>query len=71
MLNVGGKFGPTGRGLLDGPPEQWAEDLAGLTLEYGITGFILASDEGEMIELFAREVAPGTRELVAAERSRR
>jgi alkanesulfonate monooxygenase SsuD/methylene tetrahydromethanopterin reductase-like flavin-dependent oxidoreductase (luciferase family) len=70
LLNVGGQFGRTGRGLLDGPPEQWAEDLAGLTLEYGVTGFILAGDDPAAIELFAQEVAPATRDLVAAERAR-
>jgi alkanesulfonate monooxygenase SsuD/methylene tetrahydromethanopterin reductase-like flavin-dependent oxidoreductase (luciferase family) len=68
LLNVGGQFASTSRGLLNGPPDQWAEDLAGLTLEYGITGFILASDDPEAIELYAHEVAPATRELVAAER---
>ncbi|WP_211268552.1 LLM class flavin-dependent oxidoreductase [Actinoplanes subtropicus] len=40
LLNVGGRFATTGRAFLDGPPEQWAEDLAGLTLEYGVSGFI-------------------------------
>jgi alkanesulfonate monooxygenase SsuD/methylene tetrahydromethanopterin reductase-like flavin-dependent oxidoreductase (luciferase family) len=71
LLNVAGQFGGTGRGLLDGPPDQWAEDLAGLTLEYGITGFILAADDPAVIELYAREVAPATRQLVATERARR
>jgi alkanesulfonate monooxygenase SsuD/methylene tetrahydromethanopterin reductase-like flavin-dependent oxidoreductase (luciferase family) len=68
LLNIGGRFAPTGRALLDGPPEQWAEDLAGLTIEYGVTGFILATDDPHTIDLFAAEVAPATRELVAAER---
>ncbi|MFD0743946.1 LLM class flavin-dependent oxidoreductase [Phytohabitans flavus] len=68
LLNVGGQFAPTGRAFLDGPAEQWAEDLAGLTLEYGISGFVLATDDPYTIELFAAEVAPATRELVAAER---
>ena len=68
LLNIGGRFATTGRALLDGPPDQWAEDLAGLTLEHGITGFILAADDAPTIELFAAEVAPATRELVAAER---
>jgi alkanesulfonate monooxygenase SsuD/methylene tetrahydromethanopterin reductase-like flavin-dependent oxidoreductase (luciferase family) len=68
LLNVSGQFAPTGRAFLDGPAEQWAEDLAGLTLEYGITGFILGTDDAYTIEAFAAEVAPATRELVAAER---
>ena len=71
LLNISGQFARTGRSLLNGPPQQWAEDLAGLTLEYGITGFILAADDAPTIELFATEVAPATRELVAAERAHR
>ena len=70
LLNISGQFAPTGRSLLVGPPQQWAEELAGLTFEYGITGFILAADDARMIELFASEVAPATRELVATERSK-
>jgi alkanesulfonate monooxygenase SsuD/methylene tetrahydromethanopterin reductase-like flavin-dependent oxidoreductase (luciferase family) len=71
LLNISGQFGRTSRSFLNGPPQQWAEDLAGLTLEYGITGFILAADDAPTIELFASEVAPATRELVAAARARR
>jgi alkanesulfonate monooxygenase SsuD/methylene tetrahydromethanopterin reductase-like flavin-dependent oxidoreductase (luciferase family) len=69
LLNVGGQFAPTGRSFLNGPAEQWAEDLAGLTLEYGVSAFILATDDAATIERFAAEVAPATRELVAAERA--
>lgn len=68
LLNVSGQFAPSGRSLLVGPPRQWADELAHLTLEYGITGFILAADAAATIERFAAEVAPATRELVAAER---
>ncbi len=71
LLNISGQFAPSGRGLLNGPPQQWAEDLARLTLEYGISGFILAADDTATIERFAAEVAPATRELVAAERAHR
>lgn len=68
FLNISGQFAASGRSLLVGPPQQWAEDLAGLALNYGISGFILAADDAPTIELFASEVAPATRELVAAER---
>ena len=71
LLNISGQFARSGASLLNGPPRQWAEELAGMTLEYGITGFILAADDAPSIELFAAEVAPATRELVAAERARR
>ncbi len=69
FLNISGQFARDGRSLLKGPPQQWAEELAAITLEYGITGFILAADDAPSIELFAAEVAPATRELVAAARS--
>ncbi|OZV81711.1 LLM class flavin-dependent oxidoreductase [Micromonospora echinospora] len=70
LLNVTGRFAATGTAFLDGPAEQWAEDLAGLTVEYGVSAFVLAADDPATIERFAAEVAPATRELVAAERDR-
>lgn len=69
LLNISGQFGRSGRGLLNGPPQQWAEELTRISLDYGITGFILATDDAPSIEIFAAEVAPATRELVAAERA--
>jgi alkanesulfonate monooxygenase SsuD/methylene tetrahydromethanopterin reductase-like flavin-dependent oxidoreductase (luciferase family) len=71
LLNISGQFARSGRSLLVGPPQQWAEELAGITLEYGVTGFILMTDDAPSIERFAAEVAPATRDLVAAERARR
>ncbi|WP_433431533.1 LLM class flavin-dependent oxidoreductase [Nonomuraea sp. CA-141351] len=68
LLNLSGRFSQSSRGLLDGPPDQWAEELAGLALDHGVSAFILMGDEPAAIELFAAEVAPATRELVAAER---
>jgi hypothetical protein len=68
---ISGQFAQSGRSLLNGPPQQWAEDLAEITLEYGVSGFILAADDAPSIELFAAEVAPATRELVAAQCARR
>jgi alkanesulfonate monooxygenase SsuD/methylene tetrahydromethanopterin reductase-like flavin-dependent oxidoreductase (luciferase family) len=69
LLNVNGRFAATGRGVLDGPAEQWAEELADLALTEGISTFILASDDPDDLRRFAAEVAPATRELVAAERA--
>jgi len=70
LLNIAGQFAQSPHSLLNGPPQQWAEQLAGMTLNYGITGFILAADDAPTIERFAAEVAPAVRELVAAERAR-
>jgi len=69
MLNVTGQFSHYGSAFLNGPPRQWAEDLAGLTLEYGISTFLVSADDVQTVELFANEVAPAVRELVAAERA--
>ncbi|MGM7666209.1 LLM class flavin-dependent oxidoreductase [Microbacterium sp. A93] len=68
LLNISGQFSASGRGLFVGPPRDWAEQAAGLTHDYGITGFILATDDANVIEYFAAEVAPAARELIAAER---
>jgi alkanesulfonate monooxygenase SsuD/methylene tetrahydromethanopterin reductase-like flavin-dependent oxidoreductase (luciferase family) len=70
LLNISGQFANSGNGSpLNGPPQQWAEELATVALEYGVSSFILAADDPTTIELFARDVAPATRELVAAARS--
>jgi alkanesulfonate monooxygenase SsuD/methylene tetrahydromethanopterin reductase-like flavin-dependent oxidoreductase (luciferase family) len=68
LLNISGQFARTSGGFLAGPPRQWAEQLAEVTLEYGTSGFILTTDDAATIEVYAAEVAPAARELVAAER---
>lgn len=68
LLNINGTFSDFGRSFLDGPAEQWAEELAGLVLEHGISAFILAGDDPATIQEYAAEVAPAVRELVSAER---
>ncbi|MEU2616204.1 LLM class flavin-dependent oxidoreductase [Micromonospora sp. NPDC007271] len=69
LLNVSGRFARSSAGFLAGPPEQWVEELAGLTLDHGVSAFILGADDPTAIQLFAQEVAPAVRELVAAERA--
>ncbi|KUH65495.1 5,10-methylene tetrahydromethanopterin reductase [Mycolicibacterium novocastrense] len=66
LLNIGGSF--SGSGFLQGPPRQWAEELADVALAFGISGFVLASDDTAATERYAAEVAPAVRQLVAAER---
>ncbi|KAB7745612.1 LLM class flavin-dependent oxidoreductase [Nostocoides sp. F2B08] len=70
MYNVSGRFG-TGSGFLEGTPENWAEQLAGLTLQQGMSTFILGTDDPDIVRRYAVEVAPRVREHVAAERERR
>ncbi|MEU4563136.1 LLM class flavin-dependent oxidoreductase [Actinoplanes sp. NPDC023936] len=68
FLNIGGQFTTSGRGFLQGPPQQWAEELTEVALTYGTSGFILASDDTTLTRTFAAEVAPAVRELVATAR---
>jgi hypothetical protein len=70
VYNVNGRFAPNGRGFLDGPAGQWAEQLAELVLTQGFSSFILSSS-GDIIAsigAFAEEVVPDVIERVAAER---
>src|SRR5262245_31961070 len=45
LLNITGKFARSGAGPLVGPASQWAEELAGLALDFGISGFIMMGDD--------------------------
>jgi len=57
------------RRLLNVPADIAQPDvLAGLALQFWVSTFILATDDAATIERFGREVAPATRELVAAGR---
>jgi alkanesulfonate monooxygenase SsuD/methylene tetrahydromethanopterin reductase-like flavin-dependent oxidoreductase (luciferase family) len=69
FLNITGQFASQGRGFLQGPPSQWAEELTEVALTYGASGFILASDEATLTQTFAAEVAPAVKEMVATERA--
>ncbi|BCJ67478.1 LLM class flavin-dependent oxidoreductase [Polymorphospora rubra] len=68
LYNIAGSFDGTGGGFLRGPAGVWAEQLAELTLEQGMSAYILASDDPDQIRRFAAEVVPAVRELVAAGR---
>ncbi|ADG89186.1 LLM class flavin-dependent oxidoreductase [Thermobispora bispora] len=70
LLNVNGVFARSSQGFLTGPADQWVEELTELALAYGISVFILGSDDPETIQRFGGEVAPAVRELVAKERER-
>ena len=69
LYNIHGRFG-SGAGLLEGQPRDWAEQLAEITLDQGMSTYILAVSSLDDVERFAAEVAPLTRELVDAERAR-
>jgi alkanesulfonate monooxygenase SsuD/methylene tetrahydromethanopterin reductase-like flavin-dependent oxidoreductase (luciferase family) len=69
LYNLNGSFAGSGAGFLDGPAPTWVEQLAELTLTQGMSTYVLATDSPDDIRRFAAEVAPGVRELVAAERA--
>jgi alkanesulfonate monooxygenase SsuD/methylene tetrahydromethanopterin reductase-like flavin-dependent oxidoreductase (luciferase family) len=71
LLNISGRIAQQSSGFLDGPPDQWAEELAGLALDHRVATFVLASDDPRALQVFAQEVAPAVRELVVAERGPR
>jgi alkanesulfonate monooxygenase SsuD/methylene tetrahydromethanopterin reductase-like flavin-dependent oxidoreductase (luciferase family) len=64
FLNISGQFASQRRGFLQGPSDQWVEELSEVALSYGTSGFILASDDATLTQTFAAEVAPGVRRLV-------
>jgi FAD/FMN-containing dehydrogenase len=72
LLNLGpATFADRNRGFLQGPIEQWIEQLGALALEHGFGTFILGGDNPQAIAIFASEVAPAVREMVAKERASR
>lgn len=68
LLNVGGVFTDRSTGQLQGPVDQWVEELTHMALEDGVSAFILTGDDPDQIRAFAQDVAPAVREAVAAER---
>ncbi|HEX5595866.1 MAG TPA: LLM class flavin-dependent oxidoreductase [Micromonosporaceae bacterium] len=53
-----------------GPEDATPESLAELALQYGISTFILGSDDASALQRFGEETAPATRQLVQAERAK-
>ncbi|MFI2488479.1 LLM class flavin-dependent oxidoreductase [Promicromonospora kroppenstedtii] len=68
LLNLGGSITDRSTGPLQGPADQWVEELTLMALEDGVSGFIAMGDDPDQIRAFAQEVAPAVREAVAAER---
>jgi hypothetical protein len=68
VYNVFGRFG-AGTGFLQGQPRDWAEQLADLALDVGISSFVLGTDDPDAVRRWAVEVAPDVRERVAAARA--
>lgn len=71
LYNVQGRLGggPGGRAGLYGSTRDWAEQLAELALGQGMSSFILATDEPDLVRRFGLEVGPMLRDLVTAGRA--
>ena len=67
ILNVNGTItnGAT-NGMLQGPVNQWVEELTDLVLTYGFDTFIFWSEGARQFQKFAEEVVPAVRAEVAA-----
>jgi alkanesulfonate monooxygenase SsuD/methylene tetrahydromethanopterin reductase-like flavin-dependent oxidoreductase (luciferase family) len=69
LLNLQGSITATREGFLQGPIEQWVDELAALALSDGVGTFVLATDDPTTTAVLGEEIAPAVRELVAAERA--
>ena len=70
ILNVNGAItdGPS-NGMLQGPVDQWVEELSNLAISYRFDTFVLWAEGEGQLSKFAEEVVPAVREQVAAERA--
>ncbi|MDG9673995.1 LLM class flavin-dependent oxidoreductase [Micromonospora sp. DH14] len=57
------------RGLLNGPPAAWVDQIVDLALRGGISAFIIGGDDPSVIQRFGAEIAPAVREAVERERT--
>jgi alkanesulfonate monooxygenase SsuD/methylene tetrahydromethanopterin reductase-like flavin-dependent oxidoreductase (luciferase family)/FAD/FMN-containing dehydrogenase len=69
LLNVQGVIATDRQGFLQGPVEQWVDELTALALQDGIGTFVVATDDPRLTAVLGQEVAPAVREQVARERS--
>lgn len=70
MLNImSAQLNPMPRGILNGPPDAWVEQMATMALEHGISTFFIGGDDPRAAALLGAEIAPAVREVVARERS--
>ncbi len=71
LVNIGGRFAPSNGGFLNGPSQQWVEELLPYVVDEGVGTFIVMADDPGMMQRFAEEVAPALREAVARENASR
>lgn len=70
ILNVNGEItGGESRDILNGPADQWADELTGLAVTHGFDTFILWAEGADQMRRFAEEVAPAVRAQVDSVRA--
>ena len=68
ILNVNGTITDgASNGMLQGPVNQWADELTDLTINYDFDTFIFWGEAEGQLQKFAEEVVPAVRTQVAAE----
>ena len=69
ILNVNGVITDgASNGMLQGPVNQWADELTDLTITYGFDTFIFWGEGEGQLQRFAEQVVPAVRAQVIAER---
>ena len=66
LLNINGAITERSSGQLQGPADQWVEELVELALEHGTGTFILGTDDPGLMQRFIEEVAPAVRRSLGA-----
>ena len=70
ILNVNGTITDgTSNGMLQGPVNQWADELTDLAITYGFDTFIFWGEGEGQLQRFGEQVVPAVRAQVAAERT--
>jgi alkanesulfonate monooxygenase SsuD/methylene tetrahydromethanopterin reductase-like flavin-dependent oxidoreductase (luciferase family) len=70
ILNVNGVITDgASNGILQGPVNQWADELTDLAITYGFDTFIFWGEGDGQLQRFSEEVVPAVRAQVAAERT--
>jgi len=71
ILNINGRITDgTTNGMLQGPVNQWADELTHLATNYHFDTFIFWGEGEGQLQRFAEQVVPAVRTQVAVERSR-
>jgi len=70
ILNVNGAITDgASEGPLNGPVDQWVDELGEFALVHGFDTFVFWTEDTDRVPVFAQEVIPGVRDHVAAARS--